>query len=179
MNKNNSKKSWGVLNEILNRSKKSSLCGSLLINDCLTSDKNQIAEHFNQYFSNIGTTLAQNIPNSTRNFSDFLSGHYPDSLFFSPVGIEEILRSIRSLNPTSSGNDGISGKIMKLCAPVIAYPLSEIFNNCLNLGYFPDSLKIAKVIPLHKANDPTLASNYRPISLLNCFGKLFEKLIYR
>ena len=178
-NRNNSKKSWGVLNEILNRKRKSSLCGSLLINNCLTSDKNLIAEHFNNYFSCIGTTLAQTIPNSRKNFSEFLSGHHSNSLFFSPIGTEEILSSIKSLNPTSSGNDGISGKIMKICAPVIAYPISEIFNHCLNVGYFPDSLKIAKVIPLHKANDPTLATNYRPISLLNCFGKLFEKLIFK
>ena len=43
---------------------------------------------------------------------------------------------------------------------------------------FPESLKLAKVIPVFKADDPTLFSNYRPISILPAFSKLFEKVMY-
>ena len=48
----------------------------------------------------------------------------------------------------------------------------------LNTGIFPDSLKIAKVIPLFKKGDDKILSNYRPISLLSSISKVFEKVIY-
>ena len=60
----------------------------------------------------------------------------------------------------------------------IAQPLVTIINTSLSTGVFPESLKIAKVIPVFKADDPTLFSNYRPISILPAFSKLFEKVMY-
>ena len=48
----------------------------------------------------------------------------------------------------------------------------------LNTGIFPDELKIAKVIPLFKKDDPTLLKNYRPISLLSTIAKVMEKIIF-
>ena len=60
----------------------------------------------------------------------------------------------------------------------IAQPLETIINTLLSTGVFPESLKIAKVIPVFKADDPTLFSNYRPISILPAFSKLFEKVMY-
>ena len=46
-------------------------------------------------------------------------------------------------------------------------------------GGFPDRLKIAKVIPICKKEDRSLMSSYRPISILNVFRKLIEKLMYK
>jgi len=39
-------------------------------------------------------------------------------------------------------------------------------------------MKIAKVVPVYKASDPSLLTNYRPISLLTSLSKLLEKLMY-
>ena len=60
----------------------------------------------------------------------------------------------------------------------IALPMTEFFNSMIRSGIFPDDLKIAKVIPLYKSGESSLFTNYRPISLLPAFSKVFERLIY-
>ena len=57
-------------------------------------------------------------------------------------------------------------------------PLRIIFTNCLRQGVFPETWKCANVVPVHKKNEKNVKSNYRPISLLPIFGKMFEKLVY-
>src|SRR6266404_836841 len=61
---------------------------------------------------------------------------------------------------------------------MIAMPLSFIINLIFSTGIFPDALKISEIIPIYKADDPKLVSNYRPISLLPNFEKIIEKCIY-
>ncbi|CAH0555186.1 unnamed protein product [Brassicogethes aeneus] len=55
--------------------------------------------------------------------------------------------------------------------------LNDIANYCFSNGVFPDSLKIAKTLPLYKKGGPTNINNYRPISLLPVMSKIFEKLL--
>ena len=56
--------------------------------------------------------------------------------------------------------------------------MSHIFNISIETGCFPESLKIAKVLPLFKKGERHLCTNYRPVSLLSIFSKVFEKLVY-
>ena len=65
-----------------------------------------------------------------------------------------------------------------MSASIISEPLSILVNQAFSLGVFPDSLKIAKVVPIYKSGDKRNPSNYRPISLLMCFSKIFKKLIF-
>ena len=58
-------------------------------------------------------------------------------------------------------------------------PLSPIINQLFTAGIFPDSLKIAKNIPTFKSGDSNELSNYRPISVLTSFSKIFEKVIHK
>ena len=52
-----------------------------------------------------------------------------------------------------------------------------MINLSINTGVFPDSLKVAQVTPIHKKNDPLNKSNYRPVSVLPIFSKVYEKVI--
>ena len=60
----------------------------------------------------------------------------------------------------------------------MALPLKTIFEAALNDGVFPDHWKKGNVIPVHKKDLKTMLINYRPISLLPIFAKIFEKIIF-
>ena len=69
--------------------------------------------------------------------------------------------------------------IIKLSKHIIAPVLTTIFNNCIAEGIYPDALKVPKVIPIHKSGDTSNPSNYRPISILPHFSKIFEKILLK
>ena len=72
---------------------------------------------------------------------------------------------------------GISNYIIKFSAKTVSPILTKLFNQCLDQGVFPHLLKIACIIPLFKSGEKSDSTNYRPISLLPLFGKIFEKII--
>ncbi len=76
------------------------------------------------------------------------------------------------------GWDGISIRMIQMCGDSIIAPLSIIFKNCISKGVFPFVWKKANVIPIHKKDKKNVHTNYRPISLLPIFGKVFERLIF-
>ena len=88
----------------------------------------------------------------------------------------EISQIINNLNSNKSSD--FSPRVLKVYNSQLSDILSHLFNNCMNAGVFPVELKIAKVIPLYKAGNINLLSNYRPISILPVFSKIFEKLIH-
>jgi hypothetical protein len=103
---------------------------------------------------------------------------YPNIKFryTSTKEIEKIIKSLKTKN--AHVYNEISIKILKWSAPFISSPLTYIFNKSLELGSFPSRLKYSKVIPIFKTGDRLNMSNFRPISLLISFSKIFEKIIY-
>ena len=79
----------------------------------------------------------------------------------------------------ASGPDLLSPRLLKEGADILSEPLAKIFNLSLNSSYFPTVWKQANVVPVFKKGDKTNISNYRPISLLSCVGKVFEKCIFK
>ena len=78
----------------------------------------------------------------------------------------------------STGIDDISYNVVSKCFGDLGTPLKHIFDSSFENGIFPDSLKIARVTPLYKSGDSCSFSNYRPVSVLSCFSKMFERIIY-
>ena len=102
------------------------------------------------------------------------------SLFLSPVTPSEIYDITKSLkNSFSTGHDEISSNMLKKIICPILIPLTHIFNLSLSTGVYPNSFKLAKVIPIYKKDDPACISNYRPISLLTNLSKILEKIVYK
>ena len=167
-----SKTYWTLINTVLNKVKIPTI-PPLLENGLFVTDFAEKAQIFNDYFIlqcttiNTGSEIPQDTPITTTRISD---------LFISE---EKILNIIRSLNPNKAhGWDEISVRMIKLSDVALVLPLKTIFTNCLRRGLFPETWKYADVVPVHKKNEKNLKGNYRPISLLPIFWKIFEKLIY-
>ena len=90
----------------------------------------------------------------------------------------DIRTVISYLKNSSPGFDGIPSFVANQCIDYFIEPLTYIINMSFMEGVFPSELKLAKVIPIFKSGDSTKMSNYRPISILSFFSKIFEKLMY-
>lgn len=182
--KSSAKQTWKILNEVLSKK-----CNNKKISSNFKLDKReltepkQIAEQFCKYFSNIGPTSAKganNIPQTAVSHRTFLSGNFLESLFLNTVTEKEVMEICKSLKSRSAaGYDNISVDLVKECAQLISNPLTHIINPSILAGVVPNELKVARVIPLFKSGDRTLFTNYRPVSVLPAFSKIFERAIYR
>lgn len=94
---------------------------------------------------------------------------------------KEILTIIKKLKSNKSpGVDNISNQVIKQLPKKAIIWLTYIFRACFRICYFPQAWKQAKVISILKpGKEASLASSYRPISLLNAFSKILEKLIVK
>ena len=91
--------------------------------------------------------------------------------------VDDVERSIMSLsNKFVVGADSISSHAIKQMPKFFAKLLTPLFNKSLKLGIFPDIFEMA-IVPVPKGGDATQLTNYRPISLLPCIAKVFEKCV--
>ena len=179
-NKNNIKKSWSVLKEIIGNESSTTTCNmELKDGDNIVTNENEIAHLFNDYFVTIGSSLSQKLP-TVDNVSPtyFMKSCNPESMFVNPVSKEELNRVIQNLKNSSPGYDNLSPCIIKEFSDHLIDPLLHIINLSFSQGVFPDELKLAKVLPLFKNGDKMLINNYRPVSILPSLSKIYEKLMY-
>ena len=148
-------------------------------NDTVTHPQN-IAEEFNRYFVNVGKRMSDVSPPADPNVEHSTKKPYSpsNSLFLNLATSNEVVTLIDQLsNQKTKRQLDIETKFIKLSKYVISTPLSECFNICVTQGTFPTYLKIAEVIPVFKKGDKQMTSNYRPISILSQFDKIFEKML--
>ena len=178
---NDAKQSWKVLAEVIKiQKRKRDLPSSFFLEDgSESSNAETIAEGFNTFFCNVGEKLSANIAQPPTNFTRHLQNQYPN-FFISPVCPFDIISVSKLLRPKlSEGHDGISTKLLRSSIEHISAPLSYIFNLSFSTGIFPDSMKVAKVIPIFKSGNNRDFNNYRPISILPSISKLLEKIMFK
>ena len=177
--KDNLKKSWSIIKVIINKNKRRESQTKFVLNDgTITENKQVICDRFNDFFVNIGPTLAKAIPQVKNNPLSFMGNKIEQSIFLEPVAQNEINQIIISLNDNASGYDDISAMLLKISSPFISQPLAYICNSSLQEGIFPDELKIANFIPLYKSDNVMMFHHYRPVSILCVLSKVFEKIMY-
>ena len=164
---------WSILKSFVN-GKKIPLIPPTLVKDQLVTNFLEKANLFNEFFTQQCNTIENDstLPNdlvfeTTERISSF------------DISKDEIPKIIRSLDPNKAhGHDGISIRMLKLCASSISKPLFFLFKHSLENECFPNEWKTASTVPIHKKGDKQLIQNYRPVSLLPTCGKIFEKLLF-
>ena len=175
------KNTWQTITEILNRTRSpQNLPDAFLIDNEMTGDPSIIADKFNNLFANVGRRLSEQLTTPDNvNFKDYLRIPVVPNMSFSQISEEAVMEVLNNLKQKlSCGHDGISSRLLKASKTVVCKPLTLIINQTLTSGIFPDTLKIAKIIPLFKKGDKTLLENYRPISILPAISKIFERIMF-
>jgi len=137
---------------------------------------------FNKYFTtpSIAVRLLQLSVDDFMNhpsFSAIRNSAQKLDFSFEPVSIPRVAESLVNLNSRkSAGPDGLSPKLLKLLVPVIAVPLTKLFNRCIISSVWPSQWKLSNVTPVYMNEDEKSKSSYRPISVLSTIPKVFEKL---
>jgi hypothetical protein len=145
----------------------------MLDNDRLISDNTDKAQLLNDYF--IDQSKLPDGPQTTPRL-DKLTDARLNHVIITPTIVKQILLQLDVSK--STGPDQISNKILKQCADSLCEPLSLLFNKSLELGQYPSSWKIALVTAIFKKINKQIKSNYRPISLLCCISKVFERIVF-
>ena len=175
-----SKKQWQMVNTILNRRAKGKIkINKLNYRGSEITDSQQIANCFNEYFCNVAENLKQE-HDLVCSDGQTVKTEPPDSRCLQNMKLEdaspsEIIEIVKGLKNKSTSDMSITP--LKSVCQTLAPVISSLVSTSLKQGVFPQKLKIAKVIPLHKGGSRSEVSNYRPISLLSCFSKIFEKIM--
>ena len=172
---------WEVLGEALSgRSGKSkgSICKYFMKDGKAITDGAAIADEFCKFYCQIGPNLAAKVPKVQAKFEDYLGERIQESLILSPTSPLEVEQICLALDSQKGmGWDGVSPRVIKGVAKELSGSLSRLYNSCMREGFYPDSFKVARVVPVFKAEDPTEFSNYRPVSVLPVLSQIFERVI--
>ena len=177
--KNNISKTRDVMKEIIGNKRVTNalLPNFITVKNREIFNEKEIAEAFNSYFVNIGPNLAASIPESKTSFQSYIHYDGPclSTINLTDLELENVFASLKTNK--SSGYDDIFADVVKRVSDEIFVILKHIFNISLAKGVFPDKLKIARVIPI-LIKETTLVTNCRLISVLTCFAKLLECVMY-
>ena len=123
----------------------------------------------------IGQKLAKHITSDVNPMSYINSVEH--SIVITNISSTEVTQVISTLKNSSAGWDGLPTFVAKKCVSGYIEPLTYLINTSFTEGVFPIELKLARVVPIFKIGNRTELTNYRPISILSFFFKVFEKIM--
>lgn len=171
------KQFWKITNAILKGNKKQPIQAINVggIKTAVEKNEKTVAEEFNKYFATVADNLLK---------QQSVSGppvkikHEQTSMFSPQLTIAEIDKAFKKLkNKKSSGIDGISCEVIKICREALICPLYHVFKLSLSHGIYPTELKTSKIVPVYKEGDKSETSQYRPIHVQPAVGKLLEFIV--
>ena len=171
------KKTWKTIKSLI-QSKSRASEFKININGAMVKDPIQISENFNDYFASIGPKLAANIPQTNTDPLSFIDANQNSFMFFDCT-VNEVHNVIKNLKNKRKGLDEIPIAIYKKICDIISKFICDFINNSMSTGVFPDSLKIARIVPIHKSGSKRDTNNFRPISILPTLSKVFEKVMHK
>ena len=173
----NNKKGTCKLTNNLRGKVKSNLPNSFNFHSEHVTCQRVIAKKFNEYFTSTAKNLNQIIKeNNTPPFETYLPPQCNNSFYLQNTDETEIISIIESFGNSKASDIPIV--VLEYCAPIVSGTISQIINKCIDTGVFPSVLKIGNISPIYKKGPKDELANYRPISILPVFGKIFEKVIY-
>ena len=170
---------WKELSNLLhtnrkNKSNSNNSISKLIVNKKELTNNKEIANALNKHFTTIGKYLADKvIPQSNNSFKDYMTNPVNNCLFLRPTDTEEVTKEINQLKNKATLDFRVP--LLKHVKQELVDGLVIIINKPFQEGCFPELLKIAKVIPIHKGEERTAPTNYRPISLSSVSDKILEK----
>ena len=151
-NINNMKNTWKGIRSIISLQKMSTNSPKIIsLEDHTVTDPRTIAKSFKNFFCSLAAGVQSEVPFSYKIFFEYLPPPNQDSFFISPCTKEEIIEVNSNFKPKKvAGPNSILTKLLRLLTDDISEHLSIIFNISFTTGIFPEKLKVAKVIPIHK-----------------------------
>jgi len=176
---NDIKKTWQIIRTIVKREDRDTVINELNINGIPVNDAELMAEKFNFYFTGLAKSLSAKIPAARKNFNEYMLPSVINSFVLLSTTPDELITISKTLKSThSAGFDDVDPYLTTPVMDLLAIPLAEIINCSLRNGVVPSAVKLARILPIHKQGSRSELSNYRPISILPFFSKLFERVMY-
>ena len=137
-----------------------------------------ISSAFNKYFCNIASNLKNDMANTSPSHTSPIPRQMRtlNAMILTDCTAYEITEIIKLFKNKATSDTAVQA--LKFVNEEIAPVISDLINASLSQGLFPSQLKLAKVIPLHKAGSKADVANYRPISLLPLISKVYEKVMH-
>ena len=174
LKRTDSKTYWKLIRSLIKGANPPCDIPALAYNNELAHTDDGKCDMFNEYFCSV-----TNLDDSNHNLPPF--DQRTDSRLDNAVITEqEITEIIKLLDPKkASGPDDFSHILLQNVCTELSVPLKLLFNKSIALGKFPKQWKHAHVLPIFKKGDKSSPTNYRPISLLSCIGKVFERVMFK
>ena len=176
-NKTNLRKTWEMIRSLSNQQLDPKKIRKLIWNNAEISDDLEMSEAFNEYFVGIPGILERELPSPVYDPLSFVTQNDLSSILLTPTSEAECSKIIMSLKNSKTSQNHITVPIFKEYSHIFVHVICDLINLCFQVGKFPDYLKIARIVPIHKKGDPSDVNNYRPIAILPFFSKIVEKCI--